>query len=685
MQRHLLSIASLALVAGLAHAAEGAVKSAPATARPALASGIATRYIESSVRPQDDFFEYLNGKWLKTVDIPADKPYLDPFMDRYEDSLLQLREIIEKAAAGTIKDGDARRIGDFYASFMDEAKLEQLGITPLRSELDRIAAVKDKAELAGVLAHLGRLGMGVPLDVTVHLDNKDSTRYVADISQGGLGLPDPDYFLKADDQKLADMKARYLAHCREVLAMAGDADAAAHAQAIVDFETALANAQWTTVELRDPNKAYNKFQLADLPAFAPGFDWKRWLDGIGLSGKSTYVIVGQPSYLKAFAGIAAATPLDTWKAYLTLHLVKSYSRFLSKAFVDADFEFFDKTLFGIDANEPRWKRGVGVIEATQGDALGKLYVNRYFPQDRKARIEHLMGNLMAAYKASIDKLDWMSPTTKVEAQAKLAKMKTKIGYPDTWKDYSALVVERDDLVGNVMRSRELEFDRDLAKLNKPIDRNEWNVTPQTVNAYYNPEKNEIVVPAAVLQPPIFDAAADDAVNYGAIGAVLGHEISHGFDDRGSQYDGDGNLRDWWTPADREQFKAKASMLVSQYNAFEPIPGYYVNGELTLGENIADISGLAIAYKAYHLSLKGKKAPVIDGLTGDQRLYMGFGQIWRQKMRDNTQIMLLKADPHSPGRFRTIGTLRNNPGFYETFGVKPGDRMYLPPKDRVSIW
>jgi len=685
MQRHLLGIASLTLAASLGHAAEGAIKSAPTTARPALTSGIATRYIEPSVRPQDDFFEYLSGKWLKTVEIPSDKPYLDPFMDRYEDSLLQLREIIEKAAADTVKDEDARRIGDFYASFMDEDKLEQLGIAPLQSELDRIAAIKDKAELASVLAHLGRLGMGVPLDVTVHLDNKDSTRYVADIGQGGLGLPDPDYFLKADDPKLTDMKTRYLAHCRQVLAMAGDADAATHAQAIVDFETKLAKAQWTKVELRDPNKAYNKFQLTDLPAFAPGFDWKRWLDGIGLSGKSTHVIVGQPSYLKAFAGIAAATPLDTWKAYLTLHLVKSYSRFLAKAFVDADFEFFDKTLFGIDENEPRWKRGVGVIEATQGDALGKLYVARFFPQERKARIERLMGNLMTAYKLSIDKLDWMSPPTKAEAQAKLAKMKTKIGYPDKWKDYSGLVVKRDDLVGNVMRSREVEFDRELAKLNRPIDRNEWNMTPQTVNAYYDPEKNEIVVPAAVLQPPFFDADADDAVNYGGIGTVLGHEISHGFDDQGSQYDGDGNLRDWWTPADHEQFKTKARMLVSQYNAFEPIPGYHVNGELTLGENIADISGLAIAYKAYHLSLKGKKAPVIDGLTGDQRLYMGFGQIWRQKMRDNTLIMLLKADPHSPGRFRTIGTLRNNPGFYDTFGVKPGDRMYLPPKDRVSIW
>jgi predicted metalloendopeptidase len=687
MQRHVLSIASLALFAGLGHAAEGNVKSTPASIRSALASGIDARYIERSIRPQDDFFEYLNGKWLKTVDIPSDKPYLDPFVDRYEDSLRQLREIIEKAGAGTdaTHERDARRIGDFYASFMDEAKLEQLGITPLRRELDRIAAIQDKAELSGVLAHLGRLGMGVPLDFTIHLDNKDSTRYVADISQGGLGLPDPDYFLKADDRKLADMKTRYLAHCQKVLSMAGDGHAAAHAQAIVAFETELAKAQWTKVELRDPNKAYNKFDLSDLPRLAPGFDWNGWLDGIGLSGKSTYVIVGQPSYLKAFAGIANVTPLDTWKAYLTLHLVKSYSRFLSKSFVDADFEFFDKTLFGIEANEPRWKRGVGVIESTQGDALGRLYVARYFPQERKVRIERLMRNLLATYKLSIDKLDWMSPATKREAQAKLAKMKTKIGYPDKWKDYSALIVKRDDLVGNVMRSRELEFDRDLAKLGKPIDRDEWTMTPQTVNAYYNPEKNEIVVPAAVLQPPFFDGDADDAVNYGGIGTILGHEISHGFDDQGSQYDGNGNLRDWWTAADHKRFKEKSRMLVSQYNAFEAIPGYHVNGELTLGENIADISGLAIAYKAYHMSLKGTTPPMIGGLTGDQRLYMGFGQIWRQKMRDNMLIMVLKTDPHSPGRFRTNGPLRNNPGFYDTFGVKPGDKMYLAPRDRVSIW
>jgi len=598
---------------------------------------------------------------------------------------MQLRNIIEQAGAATTADGDARRIGDFYVSFMDEARLEQLGIGPLQNELHRIAALNDKSALPALLARFGRLGIGVPLDVSIHLDNKDATRYVADVSQGGLGLPDPDYFLKTDDAKLVDLKNAYLAHCERVLAMAGDRDGAAHAKAIVAFETDLARVQWNKVALRDPNKAYNKVAVADLPRLAPGFDWERWLDGVGLSGKTATVNVSQPSYLTGFAEISNKASLDTWKAYLTFHLVKSYSRFLSKAFVDADFDFFDKTLFGIDTNAPRWKRGVAEIEAAQGDALGKLYVARYFPQERKARIERLMRNLMTTYKLSIDELDWMSPATKTEAQTKLAKMRTKIGYPNRWKDYSALVVKRDDLVGNVMRSRELEFDRNLAKLGHPVDRDEWNMTPQTVNAYYDPEKNEIVVPAAILQPPFFNADAEDAVNYGAIGTVLSHEISHGFDDQGSQYDGDGNLRDWWTAADHKKFKDKASMLVAQYNAFEPIPGYRVNGELTLGENIADTSGLAIAYKAYHLSLMGRQAPVIDGLTGDQRLYMGFGQLWRQKMRDNMLIMVIKTDPHSPGRFRTNGTLRNDPGFYKTFGVKPGDGMYLAPKDRVSIW
>jgi putative endopeptidase len=687
-KQYLLSALTLALISSLGHAAEGAAaaKSTAAKNGQTLTAGIATQYIEPSVRPQDDFFEYLNGKWLKTVEIPSDKSSWGSFMELRENTLPQLRDIIQKAAAGNPSAAtDAQRIGDFYASFMDEARLEQLGVTPLKPELDKIAALKDKSELPALLARLGKIGVGVPFDFGIHQDNKDSTKYVADIGQGGLGMPDRDYYLKADDKKLAETKAKYQAHVEKMLGMAGDKNAAANAKAIVDFETEIARVQWTKVELRDPIKAYNKVNLADMDKTAPGFDWKTWLESTGIGAKASYVIVGQPSYLKGFVELSNKTSIDTWKAYLSLHLIESYGSFLSKNFADERFDFYGRTLSGVKEQEPRWKRGVGAVERSQGEALGKLYVAEYFPAERKARMEALVKNLLAAYKQSIDKLDWMSPATKKEAQAKLATFNPKIGYPNKWKDYSALVVKRDDLVGNVMRSRVVEADRELNKLGKPIDRDEWGMTPQTINAYYNPEMNEIVFPAAILQPPFFDANADDAVNYGGIGAVIGHEISHGFDDQGAQYDGKGNLRDWWTASDHKNFKAKTTALVNQYNGYEPLPGYHVNGELTLGENIADNSGLAIAYKAYHISLKGKKAPVIDGLTGDQRLYMGWAQVWRSKMREQQQIVQVKTDPHSPGQFRANGTLKNQPGYYEAFGVKQGDKMYLAPKDRVIIW
>jgi len=688
MKKHtLLSAVTLALLANGVHAAEGAAaKNTAIKNGQTLAAGIATEYIDPAVRPQDDFYDYLNGKWMKTVEIPADKSSWGSFAKLRDDTLPQLRGIIEKAAAGNPAKGtDAQRIGDYYASFMDEAKLEQLGITPLNSELAKIAALKDKSELPALLAHLGKIGVNVPYDFGIHQDNKDSTKYVADIYQSGLGMPDRDYYLKPDDAKLADAKAKYLAHVEKVLEMAGDKAAVFNARSILDFETELAKVQWTKVELRDPIKAYNKVTLADMAKVAPDYDWNSYLQATGIAGKATYVIVSQPTYLKGFAEISNKTSLDTWKAYLTMHLVDAYANYLNKAFVDERFDFYGKTLSGVKEIEPRWKRGVGAIERSQGESLGKLYVAEYFPPERKARMEALVKNLLAAYKQSIDKLDWMSPKTKKEAQAKLAKFTPKIGYPNKWKDYSSLVVARDDLVGNVMRSHEVEYNRELNKLGKPIDRDEWGMTPQTINAYYNPEMNEIVFPAAILQPPFFDANADDAVNYGGIGAVIGHEISHGFDDQGSQYDGDGNLRDWWTEADHKNFAAKTRMLVNQYNQFEPIPGYHVNGELTLGENIADNSGLAIAYKAYKISLKGKKAPVIDGLSGEQRLYMGWAQVWRTKMREQQQIVQVKTDPHSPGQFRANGTLRNQPGFYDAFKVKQGDKMYLAPKDRVIIW
>ncbi|GAB3433854.1 M13 family metallopeptidase [Massilia solisilvae] len=688
MKRHLLSALTLALIASVTHA-EGTAAKASATASksaPVLSAGIAMQYVESSVRPQDNFYDYVNGKWMQATEIPADKSAWGSFQKLRDDTLTQLHGLIEKtatkhAAAGT----DEQRIGDYYAAFMDEAKLEQLGLAPLKGELDKIAALKDKSELPAVFARMSKLGVNVPYDFGIHQDNKDSTKYVADISQGGLGMPDRDYYLKLDDAKLSAARDKYLAHLEKTLSMAGDANATANAKAILALETEIAKAQWTKVELRDPIKAYNKVELAKLADVAPGWDWSTWLKDTGIAAKTSYVIVGQPTYLKGFADIAAKTPLETWKAYLQLHIIDSYANFLSKAYVDEHFAFYGTTLSGVKEMEPRWKRGVGAVERSMGESLGKLYVAEYFPPERKARMEALVKNLLAAYKQSIDKLDWMSPATKKEAQAKLAKFTPKIGYPNKWKDYSKLVVAKDDLVGNVMRSRAVEYDRELSKLGRPIDRDEWGMTPQTINAYYNPEMNEIVFPAAILQPPFFDASADDAVNYGGIGAVIGHEISHGFDDQGAQYDGNGNLRDWWTASDHKNFEAKTKMLVEQYSAFEPLPGYHVNGSLTLGENIADNSGLAIAYKAYKLSLKGKKAPVINGLTGDQRFYMGWAQVWRTKMREQQQIVQVKVDPHSPGQYRANGTVKNQPGFYDAFGVKPGDKMYVAPKDRVIIW
>ncbi|MES2149631.1 MAG: M13 family metallopeptidase [Pseudomonadota bacterium] len=679
MKLHLLSTLTLALLASAGQAA--------APAKKPLASGIATEYNEPAIRVQDDFFAHLNGKWLKNTEIPADKSSWGAAAKLYDDTQPQLLAIIENSAKNPNKvaGSDAQKIGDFYASYMNEARLETLGLKPLNEALAHVASLSDKRQIAVLMAHGSKLGVATPFDFGIHQDARDSTKYVADIVQGGLGMPDRDYYLKPDDAKLADTRAKYQVHVEKMLALAGDTGAAANAKAIVELETELAKVQWTRVENRDPVKRYNKVTLAKLSELAPEFDWTTYLAQTGISAKAGDVIVSQPSYLKGFNEVLAKTSLETWKAYFSWQCIRAYANFLSKPFVDQQFAFYGTTLTGAPEMRPRWKRAVSTVEGALGESIGKLYVEQNFPAERKARMEQLVKNLLAAFKQSINTLDWMSPQTRKEAQAKLAKFTPKIAYPDRWKDYSALTVSPDDLMGNVMRSRTVAYDRELNKLGKPIDRSEWGMTPQTINAYYNPELNEIVFPAAILQPPFFDANADDAVNYGAIGAVIGHEISHGFDDQGSQYDGDGNLRDWWTKQDHRNFSAKTKMLVAQYNGYSPVPGYHINGELTLGENIADNSGMAIAYKAYQISLKGKKAPVIDGLTGEQRFFMGFGQVWRGKMRDAAAIAQVKSDPHSAGQFRANGTIMNQPGFYKAFDVKPGDKMYLEPKERVIIW
>jgi predicted metalloendopeptidase len=676
----LLSTLTLSLIAAFAGAAETAAPAAPI-------SGIAREYMNPAVRAQDDFFTYLNGEWLRKTEIPSDKSSWGTFVKMRDDLTPQLRGIIEAAQKdGHKKAGtDVQKIGDLYASFMDEKKLDTLGYKPLTGELQRIRTLRDKKAIPALIAHLSQIGVSVPYSIYVGQDARESTRYAAYLSQSGLGLPDRDYYLKKDDAKLADARAKYQLHVEKILGMAGEKEAAAAAKSIVALETALAEVQWTKVENRDPVKRYNKMDIAKLTALAPGYDWKGALSAAGVAGKADYVIVNQPSYFAGFNQVLEKTDLATWKSYFEWQLLRSYSQYLSKDFYDANFAFYGATITGVSENQPRWKNGVATVETVLGEAVGRQYVAEYFPAERKARMEVLVKNLLEAYKQSIDTLDWMSPETKKEAQAKLAKFTPKIGYPNKWRDYSALAIKPGDLAGNMMRARTFAYNRGVNKLGKPIDREEWGMTPQTVNAYYSSTMNEIVFPASILQPPFFDMRADDAVNYGAIGAVIGHEVSHGFDDKGSQSDGDGNLRDWWTKEDRVKFQAKADALTKQYDGYSPLPGYNVNGALTLGENIGDLSGVAIAYKAYKLSLGGKPAPVIDGFTGDQRFFMGFGQIWRSKMREAQQIVNVKTDPHSPGQFRTNGVLINQPGFYEAFGVKEGDKMYVAPKDRVTIW
>ncbi|HYD81662.1 MAG TPA: M13 family metallopeptidase [Paucimonas sp.] len=672
MKRQIASALSLLIAAGCVHAA---------------GSGIDHQHNDKTVRIQDDFYRHVNGNWLKSAEIPADKARWGSF-DELRDSVLpRLRSIIEAAMqdGGKQPGSEAQKISDLYASFMDQAKVEALGLKPLAAEFAKIDALSDKKQIPALIAHFNTLGVTAPYVPWVWQDGKDATQYIVNLWQGGLGLPDRDYYLKDDDAKLKDARAKYQAHIEKMLMLAGDKDAAAGAKAIVEIETELAKVQWTKVQNRDPIKRYNKVELAKLAEIMPAYDWPSYLAGMGVAGKIASLNVAQPSYFNGLSKILQETPLAAWKTYFKWHMLSAFAPYLPKAFDEADFAFNSTVLRGVPQQEERWKRGARLVERSIGEGLGKLYVAKYFPPEHKARMEKLVANLLAAYRQSIDTLDWMGPETKKEAQAKLSMFKPKVGYPNKWRDYSALTIAKDDLVGNVMRANIFETKRNIAKLGKPIDREEWGMTPQTVNAYYSPSRNEIVFPAAILQPPFFNAAADDAVNYGGIGAVIGHEISHGFDDQGSQYDGHGNLRNWWTPDDHAKFKAKAAVLIKQYGAYSPVPGYNVNGELTLGENIADNSGLAIAYKAYKLSLGGKEAPVIDGLSGDQRFFLGFGQIWRSKTRDASMIVQIKTDTHSPGEFRGNGTLRNQAPFYSTFDVKAGDKMYLPPEERVTIW
>ncbi|OYT90997.1 MAG: peptidase M13 [Burkholderiales bacterium PBB3] len=649
-------------------------------------SGIDKTQFDTTVRPQDDFHQYVSGTWLKNTAIPADKSSWGSFQALHELTQPQLRSIVEAAAKDGKKAGaEAQKIGDLYTSFMDEKTRDALGLKPLQAELARIAALKDKKQIPALIAHYNHIGVTAPYDLQIHQDAKDATVYVADLVQNGLGLPDRDYYLKDDDARLKDMRDKYLAHVERTLGMAGVKNAPSGARDVLALETALAKAQWSKVENRDPVKTYNRVEISKLADLAAGYDWPAYLNAAGVGTKLPFIVVSQPGYLTGFNAALQATPLETWKTYFTWHLLNTAAPYLSQDWVNARFAFYGTALSGVPQLRPAWQRAMSLEDKALGEALGKLYVQKHFPAESKVRMEKLVANMLLAFKNGIDNLDWMTPATKKEAQAKLATFVPKIGYPKKWRDYSKLQIRANDLVGNVFRANSFEHERNVGKLGKPIDRDEWFMAPQTVNAYYNPEMNEIVFPAVILQPPFFDPKAEDAVNYGAIGAVIGHEISHGFDDQGSQYDGLGNLRNWWTEEDNKRFAAKTGVLVKQYAAYSPVPGYFINGELTLGENIADTSGLAVAAKAYQLSLGGKPAPVLDGFTGEQRVYIGFAQIWRSKMREAQALVQVKSDPHSAAEFRIQGTLVNQPEFHRVFDVKPGDKMYVPPEQRVVIW
>jgi putative endopeptidase len=659
-----------------------ASSSLPGFADSAPISGIQTADMDTQVRPQDDLFQYANGTWLREVPIPPDRSAYGVDSLMTEHSLVQQRDLIEAAQIST--DPEVRKVSDLYSSYMNEARVERAGTKPLQEELRRVATVKRAGDLGALIAHLDRIGIPSPIGTAVRPDSKHSTQYAFWLTQGGLGLPDRDYYL-SDDARLVGFRAKYREHVEKMLHLLGDTDAAGEADKILAIETAMAKIQWTRVANRDAQKTYNPQTLEQLAQLAPAIDWNVYVTEAGLRTTLPTLIVRQPDYLTGLSALLQSTPIAAWKAYFRYRVLSSRSPFLSHALVEEDFAFNQGVLQGTEQVPERWKRGTQLVDRLIGEASGKLYVAEYFPPATKARIDDLVRNLLKAYASSIDQLPWMSAPTKLEAQAKLRKIDVKIGYPAHWRDYSKLIIVPDDLLGNVRRAQQFERDRKLAQLGAPIDRSEWNMTAPTVNAYYNPALNEIVFPAGILQPPAFNPAADDAFNYGSAGATIGHEISHGFDDQGSQYDSDGNLRDWWTAQDHAKFKAKTEQLIKEYDAFEPVPGFHVNGALTLGENIADIAGIEIAYKAYIASLNGRAPPVIDGMTADQRFYIGFAQSWLGKRRDASIIAQVKSDPHSPEKYRTNGVVVHMPSFYSAFKVMPGDKMYLAPENRVTLW
>jgi putative endopeptidase len=636
--------------------------------------------MDRSASPGADFYKYANGDWEQRTAIPQDRSRFGTFDLLAELSEERVHEILEDAAAGRLHDPDAAKIGAAYRSFMDEARVNAVDFKPLARQLATIRSLKDRRGAAALMGRQNTEDYPAIFDLFISQDAKAPDRYAVELNAGGLGLPDRDYYLKP---AFAAKKAAYQQYAQQLLGMIGWQDPAGSAQAIVDFESQLAAAAWTRAESRDRDKTYNPVTLAQLQALGPEFAWDAFLKPSALPRVERFIVLTNTAFPK-YAQVFAATPLPTLQAWFAFRLADDAAPYLSQRFVDARFEFRSRTLAGQPEQRARWKRAVAFVNSVLGEAVGRVYVARYFPPQAKASIDALVANLQIALKARIEKLDWMTPETKARALDKLSKFTVKVGYPAKWRNYGAYAVGA-DLLSNRRGADAFEWHRELVRLNRPVDRMEWGMTPQTVNAYYRYANNEVVFPAAILQPPFFDPAADAAVNYGGIGATIGHEISHGFDDQGRKSDGAGVLTDWWTEQDASKFKAQAARLGSQFSAFEPFPGLHVNGDLTMGENIGDLGGVSLALDAYHASLHGQAAPVLDGFTGDQRFFLSFAQIWRSKQRDDALRNQVVSDPHSPDRYRVNGTLRNVEGWYGAFDIKPGEPLYIAPEDRVHIW
>ncbi|MEA3013537.1 MAG: putative endopeptidase [Sphingomonadales bacterium] len=672
-----LILGSFASLAASQHGAPAPTPGSAATSPQYGTFGFDAAGMDRNVAPGASFYNYANGNWDRTTQIPDDRSNYGMFTVLADLSQTRTRSILEEAARTP-----GSRIGDFYASFMDEAAVNAAGIAPLRPMMARVQAIADRSDWAAEAGRLFRQGVTAPFNGYVNSDERNPNEMIARLTQSGLGLPDRDYYL-SEDAGQVQKRTAYQAYLAQLLSLAGERNGAERAAAVLGFERRLAEAHWTRIQNRDEEATYNRWAIADFARNAPGFDWARYFQETGLSGQAN-ILVSQPSTFTATARIVSETPLEVLKDYMLLRLVDNAAPFLSQPFVDANFAFRGTVLNGTPQNTERWKRGVDLVTAAIPDDVSRIYVQRYFPPAAKREADAMVRNVIAAMDRRLAGLTWMAPETRARARRKLAAFTPKIGYPDNWHDYSSVRIGRDNLLQNILNATEFEYQRNLNKLGRPVDRTEWGMTPMTVNAYANPVWNEIVFPAAILQPPFFDPNADPAVNYGGIAAVIGHEISHHFDDQGSHYDETGALREWWTAEDRTRFNALTAQLVAQYDAYEPLPGHHVQGALTLGENIADLAGLTVAYDAYRHALGGRRAPVIDGLTGDQRFYLGWAQIWRRKYREANLLQRLLTDPHSPSEQRAA-VVRNLDPWYAAFRPRPGDSLFLAPARRVRIW